>query len=85
MNKGPKTEQHLAVIAEWMKSENREQVTIHSSRKHGAIKWLEYHLEDYRWKFQKWTDFHEHSIYFQTARDAALFRTRFLDSKEDRV
>ncbi|MDB4345157.1 hypothetical protein OAA24_00880 [bacterium] len=85
MNKGSKSEEHLAVIAEWMKSEDRVQIKFHSSKKLAAIKWVEYHLEDYRWKFKKWTDLHEHSMYFKTARDAALFTTRCLDSKEDRL
>ena len=53
MNKGSKSEEHLAVIAEWMKSEDRVQIKFHSSKKLAAIKWVEYHLEDYRWKFKK--------------------------------
>jgi len=83
-NKPMKSPEDVQAIKEWMQSENKVGVKMHSSRKNHAVNWLNRNLEPFKWKFERWTDLYEHTAWIPNERLAYLFETRCLDSKEER-
>jgi len=52
-------------------------VVIHSDFRESAIQWCEKNLQKHEWKYSKYTDVYEDTVYFENQSDAESFAKVF--------